>query len=272
MSPRDRAIERARKLAALARDQRDTPEGATASKVLDDLRERWQITDEEMVVPEDDEIRIYRILVEFGDPRVRARADLLSVIGHIGDCLVTYRIDDAAWVGRVFSHDLGQAKKVVSVFADVESWLRGRMERHEEGIRKTIGAKMVDHWKSNPDFVSNRVRDWWLTACAVLLREFRARTRDRERERSAAGETGAVFDKGRSWTEMEAPTGAASEAPPGAAPDAQLARVEGAGTGIAVKVAEAKSRIGAAAVTAEPEAWKWTPEAAEAVLEMPWPW
>lgn len=270
MSPRDRAIERARKLAALARDQQDTPEGATAAKVLGDLRERWQITDEEMIVPDEDEIQIYRILVEFGDPRVRARADLLSVIGHIGDCLVTYRIDDAAWVGRVFSHDLEQAKKVVGVFADVESWLRGRMERHEDGIRKTIGAKMFEHWKSNPDYTSNRVRDWWLTACAVLMREFRARTRAREREREADGRPMPV-DKGRSWTEMEAPT-AAPETVPGAAPDAQLARVEGAGTGIAVKVAEAKSRIAAAGVTAEPEAWKWTPEAAAAISEMPWPW
>lgn len=59
---RDTAIERARKLQALAEDQPESPEGQTAGAMLKRLRGKWSIKDEELRA-----VEVQRTLLDRGD-------------------------------------------------------------------------------------------------------------------------------------------------------------------------------------------------------------
>lgn len=231
---RERALDKARKVARLARDQADTPEGATAAALLAVLVERWGFTDDDLRDPTDEEV-IHVVLVDLATPRVLARVHLLTVIGHIADCLVTYR--DEPRVGKVFSPELDRAQRVVEVFRDVEAWLHRRMDRQREIARGNLSAKMFASWdraRQEERAVHDRVRDWWETACRVILR------------RAAA-----------------AAAGAAAPAPVGAL---VVPTVEAL---TAYRAQSAREKITASAKPApiEVERWSWVDEAEEALRD-----
>lgn len=273
MTDRERALDRARKLNALARDQSDSPEGQTAAKLFANLCERWGFSAEELAPPDQDEIQVYRIYVEFGEPRIRARADLLSVLGHIADVLVTYRMDPPAadgspglWMARLFGESEQKLKAVAAAFADVESWLdrRLRNSNHWRTLEQHGAAERLNE--------SVR-RSWWKTAAAVLLRMFRER-QAQQPAASSAGSTDAAAPAGSAEpaNALPGPTvsfadmlqGSVAELPPTVASQSSVAVRQ-------QRVKEAHEKIASGAVHAPPEEWSWIEEAAQAIRDKGWP-
>ena len=254
---RERALDKARKVARLARDQADTPEGATAAALLAVLVERWGFTDDDLRDPTDEEV-IHVVLVDLATPRVLARVHLLTVIGHIADCLVTYR--DEPRVGKVFSPELDRAQRVVGVFRDVEAWLHRRMDRQREIARGNLSAKMFASWdraRQEERAVHDRVRDWWETACRVILRR-------------AAAAAAAAASSGVEGTSRKAPEERfwSTTTPPSAVESGLV--VPSAGALAVYRAQSAREKIASSAKPAPIEAaerWSWVDEAEEALRD-----
>lgn len=261
---RERALDKARKVARLARDQADTPEGATAAALLAVLVERWGFTDDDLRDPTDEEV-IHVVLVDLATPRVLARVHLLTAIGHIADCLVTYR--DEPRVGKVFSPELDRARRVVAVFRDVEAWLHRRMDRQREIAKGNLSTKMFASWdraRQEERAVHDRVRDWWETACRVILRRAAASA---YRDGGAEG-AGRKAPEERFWSTVPAAAAAAAAAGAASTPAGALV-VPTVEALAAYRAQSAREKITASAKSAPPEVerWSWVDEAEEALRD-----
>lgn len=264
-SARDRSLDRAKKLAALARDQEGSPEGETAARMFAALRERWSFTDEELAEQEGEEVEIHRILVEFGAPRLVARADLLSVLGHIADVVVTFRMSETAWVGRVYSGEERKCQAVVTAFGEVEKWLNRHLERSASwtGIQ-ALAHKASDRSRYDAALLILR-KDWWMTACAMLMRVWRSKASPEEQQREVETPPSKTAEGGGGvGASAKGGAPAAASSPP---PE-NLPSVVGS-SGIAVKRKQEEKKIAGAATTAPIESFKWIDEAAHAVQQMP---
>lgn len=262
---RERALDKARKVARLARDQADTPEGATAAALLAVLVERWGFTDDDLRDPTDEEV-IHVVLVDLATPRVLARVHLLTVIGHIADCLVTYR--DEPRVGKVFSPELDRAQRVVEVFRDVEAWLHRRMDRQREIARGNLSAKMFASWdraRQEERAVHDRVRDWWETACRVILR--RAAAAAAAAASSGVEGTSRKAPEERFWSTVPAAAAAAAGAAAPAPVGALVVPTVEALTAYRAQSAREKITASAKPAPIEVERWSWVDEAEEALRD-----
>lgn len=137
---RTRALDRIRKLLALADDQQGRPEGETARTLALTLAERWRITLPEL----SDAGPVPMAEVHLGGRdseryREEYRALLLAALGELAGCTVSYH--PGRWVGKVFGDPVA-AEAVAEVFRVVcdhldrifpKQWMKQRynsMQRH----------------------------------------------------------------------------------------------------------------------------------------------
>lgn len=265
-TPKEKALDRARKLNAIAVDQAGTPEGDTASSLVQALCGKWGFTPEDLIQEIQDGPVLFRAIVEFGEPRLQARAYLLNAIATIGDCLSSFRLREVPvgpnpppehtgeWFARVFGEDEDRVALVVSVFGDVEQWLSRRLEasrdftemkraldRIEAGKGIGAGTKNLVHL---PPILRQRLidhrRNWWMTAAVELIRIWRDRTVQDE------GEGGEL--KAADWQEK--------------APE----------TALAVTAGGAKDALAKKTNKAEQEPWQFDWTAAQAIQEFAEAW
>lgn len=184
MTGREKALDRARKLAAIAKDQDGTPEGVTAAGLAKGLQERWGFTDEEMDPPREEPVVIRRVNLTFRKPEVHARAMLLAVLAEIAGCYSTYRAgsEGEGWVGRVYGSEDRKIAMVILMFDTVENKVEAEIRRSPRTREALTGYdNLVKRNKGKPEFLATieRARDtfyrgllvnWTMTVAVELKR------------------------------------------------------------------------------------------------------
>lgn len=137
---RARALDRVRKLLALAEDQRGRPEGETARQLALAVASRWRITPQETAeagpVPEAEVPLGGRHLERY---REEYRAMLLAALGELAGCTVSWH--PGRWVGKVFgapdaAREVAEVYEVLCLHLDTlfpKQWMKqrfGSMQRH----------------------------------------------------------------------------------------------------------------------------------------------
>lgn len=171
-TPRGKALARALKLLAIARDQEGQPEGVTAKNMADNLAARWGFTEEELTPSAEAEAeRIYRVHVPFSPPCVHAQGALLSVLAEIAEAHSSYRVqEDGAWFGRVYSTDERRAALVLVVFEEVETAIAREIEKSRAvRIQVTNFEAMVKRATGKDEFLKKieSARAIFLKQCRI---------------------------------------------------------------------------------------------------------
>lgn len=154
MDPRARAVERLRKLLALARDQHGAPEGLVALRLAQDLATRWGLDlDAEGAGPEGPSGPFVQVPLG-GDPTERYREEYRAVllaaladVGRGGGATVTY--NTVTWTGRVYG-GAAHAQRVVDVYSALQPHLDREFRRFWIPRRFGRTAKAAS------------ARAWWL--------------------------------------------------------------------------------------------------------------